>query len=270
VLYNNFKRTISLGNLFSLLALSWSLSLSAQPGRDSEEEFGPAPRNAQGRVILASASLEQKGVWTPMFSIFDPIAPVEVVPFKPWAQALYDDRQRHELEPHARCKASGLSRQFLTPYGIEFVEIPELNRLFIFDIGGPHTYRTVFMDGRSHPTDIEPSNYGHSVGWWEGDTLVIDSVGFNEDFWFGRRGLPHTEQLHTIEHFTRYNSDRIDYKITIDDPGAYTAPYTGGFNLRWSDGTELFEYICQQANYAHELMVGQESDAVDRSSTIAP
>jgi len=126
------------------------------------------------------------------------------------------------------------------------------------------------MAGGSHPTDIEPSNYGHSVGWWEGDTLVIDSVGFNEDFWFGRRGLPHTEQLHTIEHFTRYNSDRIDYKITIDDPGAYTAPYTGGFNLRWSDGTELFEYICQQANYAHELMVGQESDAVDRSSTIAP
>ena len=168
MLYHNFKRTITLSNLFSLLALSWSLSLSAQPGRDSEEEFGPAPRNAEGRVILGSASLEQKGVWTPMFSIFDPIAPVEVVPFKSWAQALYDDRQRHELEPHARCKASGLSRQFLTPYGVEFVEIPELNRLFIFDIGGPHTYRTVFMDGRSHPTDIEPSNYGHSVGWWEG------------------------------------------------------------------------------------------------------
>lgn len=245
-------------------------SLQAQPIPDEQQDFGPAPRNQGGRVILGGATPDQKGVWTPMFSIFDPIAPLETVPFKPWSQALYDDRQTKELEPHARCKASGGSRQFLTPYGVEFVEIPALNRLMIFDIGGPHTYRVVYMDGRSHPVNIEPSNYGHSVGWWEGDTLVIDTVGFNEDFWFGRRGLPHTGQLHLIERFTRYNSDRIDYKITVDDPGAYTAPFTGGFNLRWQEGQELFEYVCQQANYAHELMVGQDSEKVDRSSPIAP
>jgi len=76
--------------------------------------------------------------------------------------------------------------------------------------------------------------------------------------------------LHTIERFTRYNSDRIDYRVTIDDPGTYTSPFTGGFNLRWSAGTELFEYVCQQANYASELMVGQEGDNVDRSSPIVP
>jgi len=142
--------------------------------------------------------------------------------------------------------------------------------MYIFDIGGPHTYRVVYMDGRSHPANPEPSNYGHSIGWWEGDTLVIDSVGFNEDFWFGRRGLPHTEQLHLVERFTRYNSDRIDYKITVDDPLVYTGSYTGGFNLRWQEGQELFEYICQQANYADELMVGQGADDVDRSSHIVP
>ena len=258
-----------LPGILAVLAIASTVAMAQGP-RQQEENFGPAPVNAEGRVVLGGATLASKGVWVPMFSIRDPVAPVEVVPFKPWAKALYDERQLHELEPHARCKASGVSRQFLTPYGVEFVEIPELNSMYIFDIGGPHTYREVHMDGRSHPADLEPSNYGHSIGWWEDDTLVVDTIGFNEDFWFERRGLPHTEQLHTIERFTRYNSNRVDYKLTVDDPGAYTQAYTGGFNLRWQEGQELFEYICQQANYAAELMVGQGADDVDRSSRIAP
>ena len=264
-IFNKIAKAAAIG----FLAMGYNSLVLAQPGGE-EENFGPAPTNADGRVLLGGASPDDKGVWTPVFGIFDPIAPLEIVPFKPWAEEVYAERQLHELEPHARCKASGGSRQFLTPYGVEFVEIPEIQKLYIFDIGGPHTYRVVHMDGRSHPADVQHSNYGHSIGWWEGDTLVIDTVGFNEDFWFGRRGLPHTEQLHLIERFTRYNSGRIDYKITVDDPGAYTAAFTGGFNLRWQEDQELFEYICQQANYAAELMVGQESDAVDRSSPIVP
>lgn len=256
----------------ALLTACVSLSLAAngQPRGDEEEAAGPAPRNDSGRVTLAGTGPEDKGVWTPDFGIFDPVAPLETVPFKGWAEALYDDRQVHEFEPHARCKASGASRQFLTPYGVEFVEIPELDRIFIFDIGGPHTFRTVYMDGRSHPEDLEPTNYGHSIGWWDGDTLVIDTVGYNEDFWFGRRGLPHTEQLHTVERFSRTDSNTIDYEIVIDDPGAYTDTFTGGFNLSWQEDTELFEYICQQANYADELMVGGDNLETDRTSSIVP
>ena len=231
---------------------------------------GPAPRDADGRAILWGATPDEKGVWTPQFVITDPINPADQTPFQPWARALYDARQIHELEPHTRCKASGTARQFQTPYGVEFVNLPEIKRIFIFDIGGPHTFRTVYMDGREHPKDLEPSYYGHSVGHWEGDTLVIDSVGFNESFWMDRRGMPHTNQLHTIERFTRTDAETIDYKITVDDPGAYTGPWTGGFNLGWDKGTELFEYVCQQANYAAELMVGGERSSVDRSSPIVP
>lgn len=253
-----------------ILAACVASGLQAQPPREQEEPAGPVPRNEDGRVLLMGATPEDKGVWTPNFGIYDPIAPLETVPFQPWSEQLYADRQIHEFEPHARCKASGASRQFLTPYGAEFVEIPELERLFIFDIGGPHTYRTVYMDGRAHPEDFEHSNYGHAVGRWEEDTLVIDTVGYNEDFWFGRRGLPHTEQLHTVERFTRTDSNTIEYEILIDDPGAYTAPFVGTFNLRWQEGTELFEYICQQANYADELMVGGENKETDRSSSIVP
>ncbi|HEX6997854.1 MAG TPA: hypothetical protein VF322_06895 [Gammaproteobacteria bacterium] len=231
---------------------------------------GPVPRDAHGKVHLGGEKRNEPAIWTPLFGIMEPIAPADQLPFKPWAKALFEARQVHQLEPHARCKASASARQFLTPYGVEFVELPEFQRLYIFDIGGPHTFRTVYMDGRSHPRDLEPTYYGHSIGWWEGDTLVIDTVGYNEGFWMDRRGLPHTEQMHTVERFTRIDSETIDYEITVHDPGAYTAPWTASFQLQWDRGQELFEYVCQQANYAHELMVGSERSTVDRSSPIVP
>jgi len=238
-------------------------------GRQAGPPPGPAPRNEVGRVILNGPTLKEIGLWTPSVGITTPLAPPANVPFHEWSRAVYADRQEHELEPHARCKASGVSRQFLTPYGVEFVEIPELKRIYIFDVGGPHTYRTIYMDGRTHPPSLRPVNYGHSIGWWEGDTLVIDSTGFNEDFWLDRRGFPHTERLRTVERLTRTDANTIRYEVTIDDPGAYTEPWSGGFGLRWNSGQELFEYVCQQANYAGELMVG-EFDRVDRSSSIIP
>lgn len=241
----------------------------AQPQRE-QEPAGPAPVNAEGRVVLGGANPSDKGIWTPVFGILDPVAPYDTIPFQPWAKALFDVRQPKQLEPHARCKPSGASRQFLTPYGVEFVELPELEQIYIFDIGGPHTFRTIYMDGREHPRDWEPTNYGHSVGHWEGNTLIVDTVGYNEEFWMDRRGLPHTEQLHTIERFTRTDKNTIDYRITMEDPGAYTKPFEGGFNLRWNQDQELFEYVCQQANYAAELMVGEGAESVDRSSTIIP
>ncbi|HEY1309081.1 MAG TPA: hypothetical protein VGF24_36315 [Vicinamibacterales bacterium] len=238
-------------------------------GRNAGPPPGPAPRNADGRALLGGANPKDKGVWLPVFGILDPIKPAKDVPFQPWAKAVYDDRQKNELEPHTRCKPSGVARQFLTPYGVEFVELPELDRLFIFDIGGPHTYRTVYMDGRTHPANLTPSYYGHSVGWWEGDTLNIDTTGYNEGFWLDRRGLPHTEAMHTLEKFTRTDAATIKYEVTVNDPGAYTAPWTTTFNLRRENGTELFEYVCQQANYASELMVGEKT-SVDRTSSIVP
>ena len=195
--------------------------------------------------------------------------PCTKVPYMPWTLAVSDDRRRNELEPHTRCKPSGGPRQWLTPYGAEFLELPEERVAYIFDIGGPHTYRTIYLDGRKHPEKLTPSYYGHSIGWWEGDTLVVDSVGYSEGFWLDRGQLPHTEKLHLIEKYTRTALDTMKYELTIDDPGAYTAPFTGTSNLRWENGTELFEYVCQQMNQAHELMVGAGT-SVDRSTLIVP
>jgi hypothetical protein len=230
---------------------------------------GPPPRSADGRVLLGGATPAVRGVWLPDGGAGVSMADPSVVPLQPWARAVLENRRAFQLEPHTRCKPSGGIRQFLTPYGVEFVEFPELQRMYIFDIGGPHTYRTIYMDGRSHPPNLRPSYYGHSIGRWEGDTLVVDTTGFNESFWIDRRGMPHTEQLRIVERFTRTSTVQIRYEVTLDDPGAYTAPWKTGFNLRWEDGTELFEYVCQQSNQAPNLMVGDET-TIDRSSAIVP
>ena len=173
----------------------------------------PAPRLASGRV-----QLNEKGVWIGGGGVGGRGG--EAPPYQAWTKAVAADRRVNELEPHTRCKASGFQRQFLTPYGAEILEIPEIQRVFIFDIGGPHTFRTIYTDGRSRPKDLQPTYYGHSIGWWEGDTLVVDTVGYNEGFWIDRGVAPHTEELHTVEKFTRTDMASIRYDVTIEDPGA--------------------------------------------------
>jgi len=249
---------VALGTLccFAVQAQTGDSAASRQPGLRTFDALGD----------------QQKGVWLTDYLPGQPLFfDLDAVQFRPWAKGLFDTRQRHDLEPHARCKASGAVRQFLTPYGVEIVEIEALDRLYIFDIGGPHTYREVFMDGRSHPAHPTPTNYGHNIGWWDGDTLVVDSVGYNEDFWFERMGLPHTEAVHVTEYFTRTDPKTVEYRFVIDDPTAYEAPVEGHLRLLWREGEELFEYVCQQGNFAFDLMVNPDDlNAVGKTSRIVP
>jgi hypothetical protein len=235
-------------------------------------QTGPAQPPAETSLrTLAAVGEQRSGIWVTGYGSGGPGFNEDTVIFRPWAKGLFDARQQHDLEPHARCKASGAVRQFLTPYGVEIVEIAALKRLYIFDIGGPHTYREVFMDGRGHPGNLIPTNYGHNIGWWDGDTLVIDSVGYNEDFWFERMGLPHTEAAHVRETFRRTDPTTIEYTFEMNDPVAYETPVTGHLSMSWREGEELFEYVCQQGNYAFDLMVVPEDlTAIGRTSTIVP
>jgi hypothetical protein len=190
------------------------------------------------------------------------------VPFQPWARALYDEHQVNQWEPHTRCKPSGGPRALLTPYGFELMMKPELGRIYIIDIGGPHSMRTIYLDGRSHPADLAPSYHGHSIGRWEKDTLVVDSIGFNERFWFDRHGMPHTEKLHLTERFSRPDFSTLLYELTVEDPGAYTATWTTGLLLRWNNTQELFEYVCQDNNLFPDLML--EKAGAGMKSPIVP
>jgi len=233
-------------------------------GNQPEVPSKPTPRWADGHPIMGSP-VGDKGIWGACCGSLSNAQ----TPYQPWAKALLEYRRTNEFEPHTRCKPSGGARQFVTPYGSEMVEAPDLQKIFIYDIGGPHTFRIIYMDGKPHPSNLVPTYYGDSRGHWEGDTLVVDSTGFNEAFWMDRAGSPHTEKLHFIEKFTRSDYNTMKYEVTVDDPGAYTAPWTNSFQMRWSANTELFEYVCQDNNFAPVLLVGQE-EKVDRTSVIIP
>jgi len=283
----------------TMLAATPSLFGQGAPGAESsifaqgdrvKAASRPTPHWPDGRVNLGPVPGET-GLWLPIdarISLADKgpgrgpgagkDAPryaknirYSAVPFQPWARALFMARLEHQMEPHSRCKPSGGPRQIMTPYGVEFVDIPELKQIHIMDVGGPHTSRVIYMDGRPHPKTLVPSYYGHNVGHWEGETLVVDSVGYNESFWIDREGNPTTDQLHLIERFTRTNMNTLLYEVTVDDPGAYTAPWTGGFYNEWTPKTELFEYVCQENNFASDLLVGGGTQkSVERASRIVP
>jgi len=229
----------------------------------------PTPRRADGKPILGSVPGQKPGRWSGGPTTM-PQGQLDQVPFQPWARAVYDQRQIDQFEPHTRCKASGVSRQFSTPYGTEFVEIPDLQRMYIMDMGGPNSYRIIYLDGRPHPANLAPTNYGHSVGHWEGDTLVVETVGLNEKFWIDTRGTPHTEKLKFTERFTRPDMNTLQYQATIDDPGAYTKPWTTQvFTMRWQANADAFEYICQDNNHGPELMIGSQNE-VDNTRFYVP
>jgi hypothetical protein len=166
----------------------------------------------------------------------------------PEAKALMAKRDVTK-DPHNFCMPDVVPRT--TPFPWRFVQNythKEATHLFIVNEGNIHSFRQIFMDGRKHPPDLAPSWYGHSIGWWEGDTLVIDTVGFNGMAWLDGRGRPATEKLHTVERWTRLDLGRLENKVTIDDPGAYTKPWTVTFMARALPGDDILEYICQENN----------------------
>jgi hypothetical protein len=229
----------------------------------------PTPRRADGKPIIGDVPGQKPARWNGGPTTL-PQGQLDKIPFQPWARAVYDQRQIDQFEPHTRCKASGVSRQFSTPYGTEFVEIPDLQRIYIMDMGGPSSYRIIYMDGRSHPANFRPTNYGHSIGRWEGDTLVVETIGLNEKFWIDTRGTPHTEKLKFTERFTRTDMNTLQYQATIDDPGAYTQPWTTQvFNMRWTPNSDPFEYVCQDNNHGPELMLGSQSE-IDNTKFFVP
>ena len=175
------------------------------------------------------------------------------VPFQPWAAAVYNynSHNNSKYDPEGYCLPPGGPRLFATPYPMEIIQQPELKRIIMIFEGGTHVWREIHMDGRPHPNPetIKGETWlGHSVGHWEGDTLVVDVVGFNEGTWLDYFGHPHTTQLHVVEKFSRPNKGTLHYEATFDDPGAYTKPWSVQWDIPWNATGELQEYICQENN----------------------
>lgn len=225
---------------------------------------GPVPRLPDGSVNLMDA------VWTGGGPVQDMEAQgglkkgeLDAI-MLPWAKALMATRDVTQ-EPHNACLPMGVPR--VTPFPYRFVQNythQAATHMFILHEGNIHTYRQIFMDGRGHPAELDSTWLGHSIGHWEKDTLVIDTRGYNDKFWFDRRGHPHTEQLHTIERWTRLNLGQMENKFTLDDPGAYSRPITMTFMATASPPQdELLEYICQENNqYGIQTLPGYDGPKV--------
>lgn len=232
----------------------------------------PAPRWPDGQIALgASPDNPSGGYWgypTKTALIEDGVEVAmsrdgqladiddadQVAPFQPWALALYRHRQERFLQddPMFRdCKPPGGPRQYQSNLGVQLIEDRERERIFVLIGSGNRNYRIIHLDGRDAVgqvggDDDNPLFYGRSVGQWEGDTLVTQTRGFNEYFWFSNGGLPHTSLLELNERFTRLNQDTLRYEVTINDPGAYTRPWSASWDLKWVGGTELPAHLCQE------------------------
>jgi hypothetical protein len=225
---------------------------SSNPALIGAVDEGPVPR-------LQDGTPDFSGVWVgagPIGDISMGLLPGEEIVLLPEAEALMKSRMAGE-DPEARCLPTGVPR--IAPYPWRLVQAPAYGKathLFFLYEGNIHSFRQIFMDGREHPDDLEATWYGHSVGHWEGETLVIETVGFNDLFWFDFVGHPHTTQLRTVERYTRPKIGELEVVTTVYDPGAYAKPFTVKFRHTLRPGWELMEYICNENNQDVEHITG--------------
>ena len=193
---------------------------------------GPSPRLQDGKPDLS-------GVWLPSADL-EP----EVPPLQPWAAKVFKEHaSRPGDDPRAQCLPSGVVRT----NGLDLAKFVQTRNLLVIMIeGSVPGVRQVFLDGRKHPADPNPTWLGHSIGAWDHDTLVVDSIGFNDKGWLDVTGLPQTERLHVIERFSRPDLGHLDLEITVDDPGAYTRPWKIHRQLQLAPDEEIGEYICNE------------------------
>jgi hypothetical protein len=222
------------------------------PNIAGEIPNAPVPRLPDGTPDLS-------GVWSgggPIGDIREGLLPGEELILLPEAQAIVDSRLSAD-DPEANCLPTGVPR--IAPYPWRIVQTPpygEAEVLYFLFEGNIHSFRQIFMDGREHPEDPDPTWYGHSIGHWDGDTLVIDTIGFNDLFWFDFLGHPHTERLRVVERYTRTSYGVLENVTTVIDPGAYAKPFTIRYEATLRPGWDLMEYICNENNQDVEHLRG--------------
>lgn len=182
----------------------------------------------------------------------------EVLPMQPWAEALVKQRRDNAAkdDPAARCLPVPPPRGWWSFFLQKIIHTPE--SLTLLDEYMTQ-FRQIFLDGRALPMDPEPLFKGYSVGRWEGDTLVVETIGFKDDGWLDLWGHPLTAQARTIERIRRVNYGTLEVVLTVDDPKAYTKLWTVTIPLSLSPKGELLEYICNENEKSLQHMIGADA-----------
>jgi hypothetical protein len=215
-----------------------------------------APKTPDGKPDLS-------GIWTTKAGYTGNIArdlkPGEVS-FTPWAAELYKHRQETQGkdDPQAYCVLSGVPREHVVPYPFKILNATSgRSNMIVILYEALHSYRQIYLDGRKLPRDPNPTWMGYSVGRWDGDTLMVDSSGFVENNWLDNGGHPGTESMKLTERFRRRDFGHIDLQFTIEDPKAYTKPWTVNLEFTATPDTDLIEYVCDENEKDLKHLVGK-------------
>ena len=202
-------------------------------------EPGPVPKTKDGKVDL-------QGMWGYAGYTSDIAKDYDVgtVPMTPKAEAFFKEVQANQgiYDPEARCLPAGVPRR--DPYPMKLIQQPDL--IVILFEGSMHSYRQIFLNRTSHPKDLDPTWFGDSIGHWEGDTLVVDTIGFNGKTWLDLAGHPTSDKLHVIERYSRPQYGELKLDITIEDPENYTKPWNVTERMPLMVNQELIEYVCSE------------------------
>jgi hypothetical protein len=219
--------------------------------------LAPAPRTSDGRPDLS-------GVWEvpvvdgiPKFAInLAADLPSGSVPLQPWAAALLKERMDDlgKDYPASRCLPPGVPNLTLAPLPFKIIQTPGLVVILYEALT---TFRQVFMDGRALPEGANPTWMGYSVGAWDGDRLVVRTAGFNDKTWLDIAGHPATEALQVTERFRRRDFSHLDIELTIDDPKAYTRPWTVTVGATLLPDADLIEFVCNENEKDLPHLVGK-------------
>jgi hypothetical protein len=224
---------------------------------DGKVDFNaPAPRTPDGKPDLS-------GLWESSSEFEAPRLLLNIaadlkseVPMRPWAEDVLKQRQATNSANHpgARCLPSGIPEKLSVPAPFKVVQTPDLV-LFLFE--SRTIFRQIFLDGRPlPPADAQPTWQGYSIGRWDKDSFVVETAGFNSETWLDLGGHPATDALRVTERYTRRSVGQMDVEITIDDPKAYTKPWTVMQKFRLLPEDELIEHICEENNIDPAHMIG--------------
>jgi hypothetical protein len=254
--------------LFVWMTAAFSTPLAAQwlnqptPGipRTSDGKpnlSAPVPRGPDGKPDLS-------GLWnkiSPKYSrnIAADLKPEEI---QPWARELVDQRREDLGKDYMNVRCVPLGPGYVTAAdstGSEMMKIVQTPSLIVV-LNPDLTYRQIFMDGRTLEQAPNPNWMGYSVGRWDGDTLVVESFGFNDRTWLDHDGHAHTEALRMSERYRRRDFGHLDVEVTFSDPAIYAKPWTVAVRAELTPDTEILEWVCNESGHGLEHWVGKASD----------
>jgi hypothetical protein len=226
------------------------------------------PRTADGKVDLNAApvrtsygKIDLSGFWMPenitkyLLNLAADMKQEEI-PLTPWGRGLYDERIANNGKDHpgVSCLPSGIPEKDTIPDGLKLVQTEDLTLLLH---ESRTIYRQIFTDGRPLPLDPQPTWNGYSTAKWDGDALVVETIGFRDGTWLDRNGSPLSDAARVTERFRRVNFGHMEIDITVDDPKSYTMPFTVRLNEFIVLNTDLLDYVCLENERDNAHLVGK-------------